>query len=197
MNIISFIIGIIGTLLSAYGAYLTVRSNQQTRKSKTIDWGQMQTACKYICKQLKNNFIPDAIITPGQKGGILAQLILDNLDLEIPIYTGFLISKEKKSNEILSENYILLETTKWNVFLPKSIEVSKDMKILIVDDLVMSGDFLYKLQNRLIEYGYSKKNIQSCSIATTTVANATKKSPDYYWKIVDADDCYFPWGKAR
>jgi len=197
MNTISFIIGILGTMLSAFGIYLTIRSNIQTRKSKTIDWSQLQNAAKFLSKKLKKDFKPDLIITPGQKGGIISQLIIDDLDLEIPIYTGYLMSKDLSLSNNLSANYILLETTKWNVFLPKSLEESTDANILIVDDFVMSGDFLYKLQERLISYGHAPEKIKSCSVATTTVAIQTKKAPSYYWKIVNAEDSYFPWGKVK
>lgn len=197
ITIVSFIIGIFGTVLSAVGVWLAVRGNAMTRKAKTIDWGQLQTACKYIVKRLKKEFIPDVIITPGQKGGIISQLIVDNYELEIPIYTGFLVSKKVDVSNVLVENYFVLETTKWNVFLPKSIEASTEKKVLIVDDWVMSGDFLQILHKKLIEVGYLKQNVRSCSIATTEVAVEAKKAPDCFWKIVDAKECYFPWGKAR
>lgn len=197
MTYISFIIGIVGTILSAVGIGLTVRSNKKTREAKTIDWSQMQTASKHISKLLKRNFIPDFIITPGQKGGIFAQLIMDNLEIMFPIYTGYIFDKNTKINSTQNNDCIIIETSKWNVYLPNYIKHTVDMKVLIVDDLVMSGDFLISLKKSLISFGYKNENIKSCSIATTSVAKNTNKSPDFFWKIVDADDCYFPWGKAR
>ena len=196
MTIISFVIGIIGTLLSAFGIFLSFESIKKTKETKTIDWSQMQSASKHISRLLKHNFLPDCIITPGQKGGIFAQLIMDNLEIEVPIFTGFLFDKKINLNSE-NNNYIVIETTKWNVNLPNCLKDTAYSKILIVDDLVMSGDFLTNLISRLKTYGYKDTNIKSCSIATTKVAITTKKSPDYYWKVVDADDCYFPWGKAR
>lgn len=198
MEIISFLIGVIGTALSALGIFLTIRSNKATRKSKTIDWGQLQTASKYLCKKIKKkDFTPQIIITPGQKGGIISQLIIDYLDIQIPIYCGYLLSKENPINESLSQNYILIETTKWYVYLPKCLENSTSYNILIVDDFVMSGDFLHKLLERLHQYGYEDESIISCSVATTSVAIKTNKQPTFYWKVIDAEDSYFPWGKAK
>lgn len=200
MEVVSFIIGILGTALSAAGIWLTVRCNKIAKKSKTIGWSQFQIAVKEFTKKIKKkDFDPDLIITPGQKGGIIAQLIVDELELTVPICTGFLlpvnspIYKEKS----LNENYFVIKTSKWYVFLPKFIEYTKEQKILIVDDLVMSGDFLHDLTNMLVKLGYCEENIVSYSIATTDVAIMANKAPKYYWRKVEASDSYFPWGKAK
>ena len=79
----------------------------------------------------------------------------------------------------------------------KIINEEKEKNVLIVDDLVMSGDFLHTIKQRLCTSGFNKKNIRFISIVTTDVAISTKKSPDYYWKKITADECYFPWGKAK
>lgn len=198
MEVLSFIIGIIGTLLSTFGIFLTIKSNRAMKSSKTITWDQLLSASKFLCCKLKREgFIPEIIICPGQKGGIISQLIIDDLDIEIPIYTGFLISKENPIQESLKKNYILLNTSKWNVFLPKSLETSFEKKTLIVDDFVMSGDFLSTIKTKLKALGYSENNLKSCCVATTDVAIQTKKAPSLYWKIIDAKDSYFPWGKVK
>lgn len=97
----------------------------------------------------------------------------------------------------MSENYIALKTTKWNVFLPKSLENNPNAKILIIDDFVMSGDFLVTLTKKLKDLGYSEENMYSCCVATTQVAIKAEKNANYHWNIIDADNSYFPWGKAR
>jgi len=68
--------------------------------------------------------------------------------------------------------------------------------ILIVDDFVMSGDFLEALKKQLVEAGVVASRIRSASIAVTRVAIRNHKAPDYYWWTADDDDFYFPWGKA-
>ena len=202
-NLISFILTIVGTVLSvlsiAYAIITTKRNKKQEKNTKTIHWAELLTASKYISKKLKNDsFIPDIILTPGQKGGIFAQLIIDDLDLEIPILTGFIIPiVDTNYRNISLEQYIHLKTTKWHIFLPNVISNYKDSKILIVDDFVMSGDFLFTTKNSLDNSGFEMHNIKCSSIVTTKVAISSNKSPDYFWKIVDSDDCYFPWGKAK
>ncbi|MCX4363070.1 MAG: hypothetical protein OSJ74_06790 [Clostridia bacterium] len=199
MSIISEIIGVIGALLGAWGVVLTIISNRKNRKLKTVTWSDIQSATKFFWSKLNHEkFIPTFIITPGQKGGIIAQLISDFYDEKIPILSGFLENKDNKKVE--DNGYLTLSTTKWHVHIPivlKTCENKKNIKLLIVDDFVMSGDFLYKLKKELLELGYIEQNIYSCAIAVTKVAIDAKKSPNYHWKVVEDKDFYFPWGKAE
>ena len=187
---------LVGPVLSILGFWFTVKGIRMQKQSKTIDWSQLHVAAKALSKDIKR-YKPDVVICPGQKGGIFAQLIIDNLELKIPIYTGFIVPVDESIDTGLTENYFSIDTTKWHVFLPASIKKTTNCNVLIVDDYVMSGDFLYKLKEELIKMGYYSEKIRSCSIATTNVARLANKAPDNYWKIVDADECYFPWGKAK
>lgn len=199
MSIMSELIGIAGTLLGAWGVALTIISNRKNRKLKTVAWSDIQSATKFFWRKLKHEeFKPTFIITPGQKGGIIAQLISDFYEEEIPIFSGFLFPKNQ--GKVEDENYLILSTTKWHVHMPIFLKTckQKDMvKLLIVDDFVMSGDFLYMLKNTLLELGYLEKNIYSCAIAVTKVAMDANKAPSFHWKVVDDKDFYFPWGKAE
>jgi hypoxanthine phosphoribosyltransferase len=178
---------------------LTIDSNRKNRKLKAVVWSDIQSATKFFWKKLnRKKFEPTFIIAPGQKGGIIAQLIDDFYEEEIPILSGFLETKDKEQVE--DDNYMTLKTTKWYVHMPISLKTCKQkerVKLLIVDDFVMSGDFLYSLKNQLLELGYLEKNICSCAIVVTKVAKDANKAPDYYWKVVDDKDFYFPWGKAE
>ena len=199
MSIVNELIGIVGTLFGAWGVAQNIISKKKNRKLKAITWSDIQSATKFFWKKLKHEkFEPTFIITPGQKGGIISQLISDFYEEGIPICSGYLEAKNKK--QVTDDNYLTLSTTKWNVYLPISLKTCKQkdkVKLLIVDDFVMSGDFLYKLKSTLLELGYLEKNICSCAMAVTKVAIDANKAPSYYWKVVDDKDFYFPWGKAQ
>lgn len=199
MSVISELVGIAGTLLGAWGVILAISSSKKNRKLKTVTWSDIHSATKFFWKKLKHEkFEPTFIVTPGQKGGIVAQLIKDFYEREIPIFSGFIESKDKE--QVKYDNYLTLSTTKWHVHIPislKTCEQKEKVKLLIVDDFVMSGDFLYKLRNILLELGYLEQNIYSCALAVTKVSIDANKAPNYYWKVVDDKDFYFPWGKAE
>lgn len=199
MSIISELVSVVGTTFGVWGVVLAINSNRKSRKLKAVTWSDIHSATKFFWKKLKKkNFKPDYIITPGQKGGIIAQLIKDFYDDEIPILSGFL--EANQSGAASDENDLIVSTTKWNVHMPISIgkfEKKEEIRLLIVDDFAMSGDFLHSFKTRLVELGYPKDNICSCIVAVTKVALDANKGPDFYWKVVDDKEFNFPWGKAE
>ncbi len=202
MNVISIlgtVVGILGTGFGVWGVVLAIESKKANRKLKDVTWSDIHAATKYFWKNLKNKkFTPTMIITPGQKGGIVAKMVSDFYTDEIPILTGYFESVGKKP--INYEGYTTFHTTKWNIHLPIAIQEYKNKqtaKLLIVDDFVMSGDFLHNLKNELTNLGYLDSNIYACAVAVTKVAIDSKKGPDFYWKVVDDKDFDFPWGKAE
>lgn len=99
MSIISELVSVMGTLLGAWGVALAIISNIKNRKLKTVTWSDIQSATKFFWRKLKHEkFVPTYIVTPGQKGGIIAQLISDFYEEEIPIFSGFL---EKRARNML------------------------------------------------------------------------------------------------
>lgn len=203
LNDFSFFLTMIGTALTVwsiiYAISTTKKQNKKEKQLSTITWEQILIASNELSKSLKQEgFFPDIILSPGQKGGIIAQLLMNDLDIEIPIFTGFLISSENSlSKQIKMQKYFFCNTTKWNVYISKDVLEYKDKSVLLVDDLVMSGDFLHTIKRQLCNSGFDEKKIRFISIVTTDVAISTKKCPDYYWKKVSSDECYFPWGRAK
>ena len=73
----------------------------------------------------------------------------------------------------------------------------KDGSIFVIDDFVMSGDFLTTLRERLVDSGSAVERIRTASAAVTRVALRNHEAPEYYWWLADSDDFYFPWGRAK
>lgn len=196
----SFILTIIGLILTVIGLVMTIRSYKLQKKFKTIEWNDINNAAKMVAKTLEReypDFHADYILSPGQRGGIFAHQIISYFDVDIPILCGITLDKSAHIDELKrSKKFIFMETSKWYVFLPKTIEEWSDKSVLLVDDFSMMGDFMAALQIKLNEFGYEKNNVHSCSIVATTIAINGKKAPDIYWKKVENDDFYFPWGKA-
>jgi len=191
---------IFNTFIGAFGVVLTIYSIRKNRKLKSVTWEELHIATKIFWRKLNHKkIVPTFIITPGQKGGIIAQLISDFYDEEIPVLTGFIEPKNKERIPA-DDSYLILTTSKWYVYMPiylKNYEQKDTAKLLIVDDFAMSGDFLCKLKDALLNLGYLEENIYSYAVAVTKVALDAKKAPNYHWKIVDDKDFYFPWGKAK
>lgn len=202
VDIVSIVIGIVSLLIGIVGAIFTYKAYSKERTLKTISWADIQNATKYIWKKLnKIYFKPDMMISPDPKGGIVAFILAQFFDYSILVDVGQAFRKDANSNEIYNnECYTVVHTNRWEVILSKQLEKQENkenIKILVVDDFVLSGDFNFKLIELLLSLGYKKDNIMVCCLAVTKVAISSNKAPDLYWKVVDDEDFYFPWGKAE
>lgn len=202
IDIVNIIIGMISLFIGIVGAISTYKSYLKERRLKSISWEDINNGIKYIWKQLhKIDFKPDFLIAPGADGGIVAYILSEYFDYDVFIDVGYTIYNNSTSFDFYSEKqYTLINTNRLRVFLSKTIQDmpnKENKKILIIDTFVLTGDFNSHLLKLLLEYGYSKENIMVCCIAVTKVATSSSKAPNIYWKIVDNEDFYFPWGKAK
>lgn len=199
MEIISFIWTVVGTLLGAVGVMFSINAFRKEKRLKSISWNDVNLAAKRFYRKLnKMGFTPDIIYSPGQKGGLIAKLLEEYYNVQIPIVTGFFTPRGSFSLE--TNSFEKIATSKWDIFIPDVFDLNtnkKDYKILIVDDFVMTGDSLQTFKNYLINLGYDIDNIKSCAIAITSIATAANKAPDLYEKVVSDNDFYFPWGRAE
>lgn len=197
-NVVSIAIGIIGVLLSAVSLFLYLK---EKKKNVTIEWREIPIATNKLSELMKKDFIPDIILVPNEKGGV----IVNFLKKALPTYTNCIFgvgtpTKCVNSNSVKfdSMDFYSFSTHKWNTCIPKYIENYKDKKLLIVDDIAMTGDFLYELKKLLIEQvGFDEKSIKTMCLATTEIAISNKKAPNYYWKKFDTSNVYLPWGKPE
>lgn len=195
VNLFGLFVGMVGAVLS-YDAY------RKSRALKTVSWNDLQIATKYIWKELeKIQFTPDIILSPDPKGGIIGHMISKFYNNDIFTNVGHAMRKGRAQSMTFSDtSYIVLHTNKWEVALSKQIiemDGKSDLKVLIVDDFVLSGDFNKELVDLLLSAGYQRQNIIVCCVAVTAVAIQSEKAPKFYWKVVDNEEFYFPWGKAE
>lgn len=174
------------------------KSKDELEKSrKKLDWTDLQSCANDMGLRLKKEFVPELIFTPSLRGATFANLIVNEFDKNIPVIVG--ISSWKEDDDVLEQlpNHETIKTTKWFVHVPGLITDFKDKKVLVVDDFVISGDFLLSIKKLLLRLGFQEDNIRTLSIVTTKVAEETFKAPDYYWYPINDTNFYFPWGKAK
>lgn len=201
-TVVNAAIGILSLIIGIIGAIFTYRAYSRERKLKTVSWSDIQNGTKFIWKELrKKEFIPDLMISPDPKGGIIAFLLGQFFDQSIYIDIGHAIRKDMiQEGQYSEEIYTIINTNRWKVVFSKQLEnisSKENIKVLIVEDFVLSGDFNLTLFDFLTGLGYKKENIMVSCLAVTKVAISSSKEPDLCWKIVDNEDFYFPWGKAE
>lgn len=202
VDVVSIVVGIISLIIGIIGAIYTYKAYIKERALKTISWDDIQNGVRYIWKKLKKiEFVPDIMISPDPKSGIIAFTLAQYFDKDILIDVGQAFRRESTVSQMFSDEcYTVVKTNKWKVLLSKQLECiqnKENVKILVVDDFILSGDFNTKLIDFLIQQGYKEENIIVCCLAVTKVAISSAKSPNYSWKTVDDEDFYFPWGKAE
>lgn len=188
------LVGVVSVLLTIYYAR---KAQELNRMRKRLEWPDIQAAANDLGMLIKKDFSPPAILTPGLTGATFANLLREEFADQPPVLVGTRTWKGAPYTIIPDRDVFAIETKKWIVTIPEAIFEYCDDTVLIVDDFVMSGDFLDALKNKLISSGFASDHIKSAAIAVTKVAIKSHKSPDYYWWVADDDDFFFPWGKAR
>lgn len=188
------LIGVIGTLLTIHYARKSVRLD---RLRKSLDWSDLQVAASELGKDILKTGMPSIVVTPSLAGATFANLLVDQLHNQPPVFVGHRVWRDDPHGDLNTEDNFLFETSKWIVAIPKACTEYTEGTILYVDDFVMSGDFLEQFRERLGREGIAVDRIVSVSVAVTKVAIKNRKAPDFYWWVSDDDEFYFPWGKAR
>lgn len=203
-NVISIIIGVLGLLAGIWGIIISKsakKSAQEAEKARrSITWEDICTASNNLAVEIKTKYNPDVIYIPNIKSGIMVQFIKDYFEGYIPVIVGQAIQKvacseqeEKRIKDI--DSYWKVNTNKWSAYVPKSLLKYKNGKILVLDNLVLTGDFLQKISSTLIDNGIDKENIISACIATTEAAIEDNTAPAFYWRPLQFSNVYMPWGK--
>jgi len=210
---VSSILAIIAAISTFYFGIRSIRSDKKNRaleKEKiTLEWDDLETVAKdlflRIRKDTKNNYKPDMIFIPDIKDGTICHMIKSQLSIElpiIPIMTGISVWRDTLGVDsgiigCYEPFYDMVQTSNWFVFIPKGITDYKNKKILIVDDIALTGETCKGLKEWFLGKGFDKDNIKYACITSTKHALESGHPPDYHWKEIDTFDFYFPWGKGR
>lgn len=196
----NFYLTITSVLLGIFSFIEYLQKRTAEKALKSITWEDMRNASMKIARTLIKKFQPNVILIPNIKSGIMLQFIKNYFKEYIPIIVGQTMSKEYFSKEDCNnikgiENYWYIETQKWYVFIPNILQEYIDQKILILDNLSLTGNFLNIVTNELINHGIPRENIATACIATTEAAIADNMAPQYYYKTLpDSKTVYLPWG---
>lgn len=195
---LTILFGIIGAAGVGASIYYGKKSIELERSRISLDFEDLTIASSDTADYLKGeNFQPDIIYTPGSKSAILAELISQKFTHEPIVIVGSLEWKDTGLNQIEVANSKVFESNKWKIIIPEILFSNTDRKILVVDDIAMSGYGLFEIVKILKDNGFNEDNVKTSTLVCTSVAIASKKSPNYYWRKTDGTIFYFPWGKTR
>jgi len=194
LNLLFGLTTVIGVALTIYYGG---RARELERERQRLRYDDLLAAANDLGIKINKSFTPDAMFTPGLRGATFANLLVAEIETEVPVFVGISSWKDSPKPITTVAGHKLLETNKWLVHVPEALLSGSFSSILVVDDFAMSGDFLQSLVLMLTGAGIKKDGIKTACVVTTRVAVQNHKAPDFYWQQTTDDTFYFPWGRAR
>lgn len=193
INVASFVIGILGLVGTLF---FGLKSRQLVEKIRKFDWNDIEAGVKYLNRKVESKFKPDIIVTTSAgSASIVASLFVSNMDKFIPFYCG--ISKRIDEDFTCEPKFEKFYTTsRWKTYIPDEVFQYHDARILIIDDVTLSGDSLAQLIILMVKNGVKRENIYSVSLFATDISITANRAPDLYWYHISDTHFYFPWGKS-
>ena len=101
------ILNIVLGVVSLFGVIFTVYYGRKAalleKSKKSLTWSDLQVVLDSIAFSLKKDkYIPEVILCPGLRGGILAELLINKFERNIPIFVGISYRDFSKSKNIRS-----------------------------------------------------------------------------------------------
>ena len=194
VSIISSLFGIVGTVSSFH---FQKKSKNVEKRLNRFTWHDIESGVNVLNKKISSNFEPEIVLCASTgAAGIVANLYFLLTDKYIPVIYG---SSKKIGTEftvpVEKNRKFSYKTGKCEVYVSDELDKYKDKKILIIEDIVLSGDSLEKEKELLINCGYKPDNIRSAALFVSNIAVCSNKQPDYYWFELDKlSKYYYPWG---
>jgi len=203
MRDVSLLVGLIGAGIGLVGVIIAIyygrKADKLQKLQRSISWAELQHMSDSISLKLKKDkFIPDLILCPGTRGSILAELLMNKFERNIPIFVGISYRDFHRKKELKLSSYVTFNIREdWDVLIPNDIFDFKNKKILIVDDFCNTGTFFKKLREFLVSNGFKKNNIKVYCCTITNVTKNSERVPEYYSITTEDENFYFPWGQAN
>lgn len=171
------------------------RSARLEKRLESFDWEEVLVGVTDLAGEVKS-FGVDLIYAMSMRGAIVSYFLTDVLPTSPPVIVG--IQQWTDEAPLLEEvdGYEMVETVRSRVQIPDGLKALKDRKLLIVDDLALSGDALVAVRERIVDWGFERENTKTLTLVATNIAVRNGKAPDAYWQAVDRPG-FFPWGRAR
>lgn len=155
---------------------------------KSIDQKEIIGIIDYLSYKIqrsksKSLYTPHVIVTLAKGGLIPARLLAKSLNINIILSYGISFYDD---NNIKTNSPVVYQD------LISSKEILQNKDILIVDDIIDSGDSIHHCIEHLTkDLNINRKNIRVCGIFKKDYSWLT---PDYYFGIVDYKTwIHFPW----
>jgi hypoxanthine phosphoribosyltransferase len=204
-------LGGIGVVIGIFGVSYSIYTNRQSKEIdqlnkklelqlKTIGFDDIKNFSEYVIAKI-GNWHPDVIYAPDLRGAFVAFILSQEMRRSIPVLHGVIVTKSAvpvdtlKSDYNPDNRYLEFSTKKYHVLMDSQLTKYKDKKVLIVDEIVITGEVMERIRQELLARGFTDENVKTCSVVACSVAAKNDQAPDLNWRQVENADIVFPWGR--
>jgi len=168
-------------------------------KSTFYSFEDMMAGARQAAKELALKWPPaDAVLTFPGASSIFAGLVLRTLALRkflrIPVYTA--IFKELDDHGPFEE-FEVVPTTRYKLLVPRALFKSRHERVIVIDDVILSGIAMEGLRKKCEEYFDKKNVIFACCICDRHVTYRERPKVIGLRRrgLAKDSDFLLPWGK--
>jgi hypoxanthine phosphoribosyltransferase len=199
-------IGLIGLCIGVAGLFYGWITNRQKKEIsslnerlslqlKTITMDDVQIFSQDVVRFLKG-WKPDVIYCPDLRAGFVGFFLAREIGIQVPILTGYIFSKDKPVVDCNVDNYYeVMETPRYHIMIERYIFKYIGKKILIVDEIAVTGEAIHAIKQLLNKNGAPEGSILSCVVVASVAADKSGRKPNFVWRLVENPEVIFPWGR--
>lgn len=147
---------------------------------------------KKLLKKIKS-IAPTYIFAPDRNGIYVAKNIIDRWNINVPLIPIKLYDRNLYSRKI-GNPYIYVDYSAKYVIEEPLINFSADDRILIIDDVVITGDTLIKIQEMFKSLpNVNSKTVYTAALVVDSECFKLKSVPDYFVKQYATNSYKFTW----
>ncbi len=158
---------------------MDLEMQKMNSRLEILDWDDVTRLVEELATKIVNdNYVPDVLIAVGRGGDIPARIISDLLGVKeikhvrAKYYESISVKKDEVEVEIIDMDL-------------------KNKKVLVIDDLVDSGNTLRTIEKKILELSPS-----SIKVATLQVKPWSSREPDYF-AMKTGNWVVYPWEKLE
>jgi hypoxanthine phosphoribosyltransferase/DNA-binding XRE family transcriptional regulator len=168
---------------------------ERLQRGSRVSWEKVHELARSVaCQMTDAHFIPDVIMTGAGPPVIVAQLIDIEIGEELrPLHV--LLQKMAGTTDPFPIPGTELVTSKWRWLMP-DCGLSDASRVLIVHDVIHTGDTTTTVKSALIQRGLARDRIRVASLLAVEGLELAHKAPDFLGGWIKSIEVTMPWGHA-
>ena len=199
-TVISVLVGVAGIVTAVICGR---KYNKLLRDRHRFSWDDVVLGAQAVIKKTLYRFDPDIVVSFSDTALVVAGLVMAEMERRkrLPPFYCLMLEHKAENGTVLrfprDDEYKVVSTHTWNIFVPIRLLRETEARILIVSDAVFTAESMYAVRELMVENGAKKENIRTCALVAFGVPEKRRLGDDLKVAYeVDHRQVYLPWGEA-